>query len=75
MTISLPQHRQERLGEILASVPLTQKRLSVKRWHKILGELRSMSLALPGSRGLFSSMQLALSKKSKNRIKLRNGVH
>ena len=75
MTISLPEHRQERLGEILASVPLTQKRLSVKRWHKILGELRSMSLALPGSRGLFSSMQLALSKKSKNRIKLRNGVH
>ena len=60
MTISLPQHRQERLAEILASIPTTQHRNSTKKWHKVLSELRSMSIALPGARHLFSHMQSAL---------------
>jgi len=75
MTISLPPHRVERLAEILASIPTTQKRTSVKNWHKILGELRSMSLALPGSRHLFSQTQNALSTGTKTRIALKKGVH
>jgi hypothetical protein len=75
MTIEIPLHRQERLAEILSSIPVTQKRLSVKKWHKLLGELRSMALALPGSRGLFSAMQLALAQKTKARISLKKGVH
>ena len=76
MTIELPPHRQERLGEILASIPLSQKRLSVKKWHKVLGELRSMSLALPGARNLFSTLQKALSlANNKCRIALNKGVH
>ena len=75
MTISLPEHRVERLAEILASIPLTQKRTSVRKWHKVLGELRSMSLALPGARHLFSQMQHALSTATKTRIALKKGVH
>ena len=75
MTIHLPSHRLERLGEILASIPATQKRTSVKKWHKVLGELRSMSLALPGARNLFSHMQHALSSKLKGRVALNKGVH
>jgi hypothetical protein len=75
MTIHLPPHRVERLGQILADIPPTQKRLSVKKWHKVLGELRSMSLALPGSRNLFSTMQNALSLKTKTRIALHKSVH
>ena len=75
MTIHLPPHRLERLGEILASIPATQKRTSVKKWHKVLGELRSMSLALPGARNLFSHMQHALSSKLKGRVALNKGVH
>ena len=68
MTVHLPPHRIERLAEILASIPVTQKRTSVRKWHKVLGELRSMSLALPGSRHLFSHMQYALSNKLKSSI-------
>ena len=34
-----------------------------------------MSLALPGARNIFSSMQSALSTQSKNRIALNKGVH
>ena len=75
MTIHLPPHRVARLGEILASIPKTQRRLSIKKWHKILGELRSMSLALPGARNLFSTMQKALALKSKTRIALHKTVH
>ena len=75
MTIALPEHRVARLAEILASIPTTQKRTSVKKWHQVLGELRSMSLALPGSRHLFSQMQNALSTATKTRIALKRGVH
>ena len=75
MTIHLPSHRVDRLADILASVPVTQKRTSVKKWHKLLGELRSMSLALPGSRNIFSTMQNALSLSSGCRVALKKGVH
>ena len=75
MTIHLPDRRVERLGEILASIPVSQRRTSVKKWHKVLGELRSMSLALPGSRNLFSTMQNALSTKKGGRVALHKGVH
>jgi hypothetical protein len=75
MTIHLPQHRVDRLVEILSSIPPHQKRTSVKKWHSILGELRSMSLALPGSRHMFSRLQNALSQSDGNRIALKKGVH
>ena len=75
MTIQLPPHRVERLAEILSSIPVTQKRTSVRKWHKVLGELRSMSLALPGARNLFSHMQHAMSSKLKGRVTLNKGVH
>ena len=31
------------------------------QWHSVLGELRSMAIALPGSRNMFSRLQKALS--------------
>ena len=75
MTIQLPPHRVDRLAEILASIPPTQRRTSVKKWHPILGELRSMALALPGSRNIFSTMQHALATKVNGRIALKKEVH
>ena len=76
MTISLPPHRAARLLEVLDSFPPTQKWTSPIRWHAALGELRSMALALPGARNIFSSMQHALTTaQSKNRIALGKGVH
>ena len=39
MTIKLPPHRVDRLVEILARIPPTQKRISMRKWHKVLGEL------------------------------------
>jgi hypothetical protein len=74
-TIALPQHRIDRLYEILDSIPPHQKRIGVTKWHKVLGELRSMSIALPGSRGLFSHLQAALNRRVGHRVPLTMEVH
>jgi hypothetical protein len=76
-TLELPAHRIDRLQEILDSILPSQKCVSVQKWHKVLGELRSMSLALPGTRGLFSVLQEALRHKSHDgkRLRLRRPVH
>jgi hypothetical protein len=58
-TLELPPHHRARLQELLDEIPLTQKRISVARWHRVLRELRSMALAIPGARGLFSHIQVA----------------
>ena len=75
MTIALPSHRVARLKEIVSAIPLTQRRVSVEKWHKTLGELISMALALPRARGLFSQMQEALCHVKGKRVTLSPGVH
>jgi hypothetical protein len=45
-------------------------RVGVKQWHKVLGELQSMVLAIPGGRGLFSLLQTSFKFKDKNRIRI-----
>ena len=75
MTITLPPRRLARLTELLASIPPTQSRLAIDKWHSLLGELRSMSIALPDSRGLFSSLQAALRTNQNNRLRLSKGFH
>ena len=72
MTISLPPHRKERLLSLLA-VMTKRKHVSLKEWHKLLGELRSMSLALPGSEGCFSLLQTCFSM-GKQWLKITNPI-
>jgi hypothetical protein len=75
MTITLPERRLARLAELLASIPPTQKRLALKSWQRLIGELRSMAVALPGARGLFSHLQAAVTKRHKGRLRLTAGFH
>ena len=75
-TLALPPHRVERLYALLDAYPRTRNRATETEWHQLLGELRSMSPALPGSRGLFSHLQEALRKRtSDHRIRLTRRVH
>ena len=75
-TLELPPHRRERFFELLAEIPSSQKRVSLKKWHRVLGELRSMTIALPGARGLFSHIQAALkTADAKGRIRVTRHVH
>jgi hypothetical protein len=59
-TLKLPPHHRVRLQELLDKIPPMQQQVSVAKWHRILGELRSMTLAIPGACGLFSHIQAAL---------------
>ena len=75
MTIALPHHRVARLNEIVLSIPRTQHRVGVDKWHRVLGELCSMALALPRAGGLFSQMQEALCHVKRKRVTLSTGIH
>ena len=75
MTLTLPPRRLQRLADLLDSIPSSQRRLSLQKWHCLLGELRSMSLALPGSRGLFSHLQQAIRSRQGNRLRLTAAFH
>jgi hypothetical protein len=74
-TIALPVHRQDRLREILDSISPQQNRIGVTKWYQILVELRSMSIALPGSHGLFSFLQEALRHKKGMRVPSTAQIH
>lgn len=70
LTLHLPPHRLQRIQEVLAWLLPPHKRIPVKKWHQVLGELRSMSPALPGTRGLFSVLQAALQHSERHRVKI-----
>lgn len=74
-TVSLPTRRLNRLHEILDDLPRTKRRISTQKWHKIIGELRSMTLAVPGLRGMFSLLQEAFRHEHKRRLKLSPALH
>ena len=73
-TINLPPHRLERLHELLDSISPPHKRVSIQRWHQLLGKLRSMSPTLPGARGLFSVLQESLRRADRNRVRITREV-
>jgi hypothetical protein len=76
MTLTLPTHRVQRLHDILASIHPDQKRIAVTSWQKVMGELRSMVLAIPGGSGLFSTLQEAFRYPAcAGRLKLNKNVH
>jgi hypothetical protein len=52
MTLTLPHHRQERLLK-LVSETLQRRRISRRNWQRLLGELRSMALAIAGAKNKF----------------------
>ena len=55
--------------------PPTSRRLPLKQWYQLLGELRSISPAIPGSRGLFSALQEALKHSDGHRVRITQRIH
>ena len=74
-TLNLPLHRLRRLYELLDKFPPTRRRAPISLWHQFLGELRSMEPALPGARGLFSTLQVALTSGDRHRVLLSRQAH
>lgn len=68
-TLELPPHRQARLAEIFEYLR-GRHRVGLSKWRKFLGELRSMCLGIPGSKGLFSALQESLKFSDQDRIRI-----
>ena len=58
-TLSLPAHRRQTLLDTIDSM-LTSTSVPIRDWQRLLGQMRSMVLGIPGGRGLFSQLQVAL---------------
>ena len=69
-TLTLPPHRLASLYTLLDAFPPSRRRAPITEWHQLLGELRSMAAALPGARGLFSTLQDALRTGDGHRIRI-----
>ena len=78
-SIELPPHRVQRLADILDDIPRHQRRTSRRKWQQLLGEIRSMTLAIPGGRGLLSQLQAVLTysptARPSDRLNLLRPVH
>ena len=68
-TIELPPHSRDCLN-VLLQTALTCKRITMKEWRRILGELRSMVLGIPSGQGLLSQLQLVLQRANNHRIRI-----
>jgi hypothetical protein len=71
--LALPAHQHARLFEIFADLEGLH-RVSLKKWYRVLGELRSMTLTIPGGRGLFSHLQTGFKHQDKFHIKINPGI-
>ncbi|EJK64484.1 hypothetical protein THAOC_14776, partial [Thalassiosira oceanica] len=73
-TIELPPHRVERLFTMLDSFPVGRKTCPKRDLHKLIGELRSMLIAIPGGVGCISWLQETL-KTAGERVYLNKHFH
>ena len=73
-TIELPPHRVERLFAMLDAFPLSRKTCPKRELHKLVGELRSMLIAIPGGIGCISWLQETL-KTAGERVYLNQHFH
>ena len=72
-TIELPPHRKATLAKIFESLANTN-RVSHKKYQSYLGMLRFVSVAIPGSAGLFGALQLALKASNGNRVRINQSL-
>jgi len=72
-TLELPQRQKDRLFEILASFSSTRRRAAASKWNSFIGELRSMSPAVPGLTGCFLVLQTVT--KPTGRIRITTAAH
>lgn len=75
LTLHLPAHLLLRIRKVLSLLLPPHMCLLVRKWHQVLEELRSISPALSGTRGLFSVLQVALQHKELHRVRITPRIH
>ena len=68
--LTLPEDRKASLLALLDTVSPSASRCSQRRWHKLLGTLRSTVPTIAGAAGMFTCLQHALKKANGRRINL-----
>ena len=68
-TLELPPHRRLTLETLFQELK-DRRRISRKQYERYLGQLRFVSVAIPGSAGLFGALQLALNKCAGPRLRI-----
>jgi len=66
-TLELPPHWKQQLADIFEYLRV-RSQVGLSNWQKILGELRSMEISIPGSRDLFSLLQNKIKFSDQGRI-------
>jgi hypothetical protein len=66
-TLELTDQCKARITDIFKDLH-HKRRVSIKKWQRMLGELRFMGAAIPGSAGLFGAMQLGLKLADRTRV-------
>jgi hypothetical protein len=74
MELSLLKHRQDRLSELLSYFS-SKRYVSTRKWRQLLGELRSMALAIHSAKYLFSVLQHGLLPTDRRRVRLSSLIH
>jgi hypothetical protein len=74
-TLELPPHRLQRLHSLLDDLGPPRERMAPPSGTKCWANYASMSLAIPGSTGLFSVLQDTLRRGDQYRVRLTRHVH
>ena len=72
--ITIPEDRKSSLLDLLDTAPPSASQFSRRRWHKLLGTLRSTVPAIAGAAGMFTRLQHALKRANGRRIILTTPV-
>ena len=67
--MELTERKKEHIIQIFNELR-DKKRMGVKKWHRVLGELRFMGAAVPSAAGLIIAMQLGLTHSEKNCVQI-----
>ena len=73
--LRLPPTCWDKVASALVAIPREAHTTSLRKWHKLLGLLRSITLAVTGSRRMLTQVQHALKRAAERHVQLTMDMH
>ena len=73
--LCLPEDSSTRMCNVLANIPSSTHRCSLRNWCRLLGLIRSITPEVSGSQGMFTRLQHALTSEKGRYVQLTSDVH
>ena len=73
--LCLPPTRQDKVAAALVAIPWEAHTTYLRKWRKLLGLLQSITLAVSGSKGMFTQVQHALKRAAGRHVQLTTEMH